>query len=424
MVLQKSIDPQRDKLQGVNINHLQNAASQLPIEFALGAATGFSQAIAGLLWVRTDEFFDKGDYDAIIPMVRIITWLDPHNIDVYETGAWHLDYNFTDTDQRSDRRYIPVAIALEEEGIKNNPDVPELYADLAFTHYFRKTADFPKAVEWYKKAEQIPGWDVTKVGHGLAHAYVACGEIPEAIAQWKFVIAQHQLREKTITDKGLQYAEHNGEQIAVKNLYETQQRYIWRKTQTQPPVDAGFSAKVIRIAPMVFVVSGTMNGVGTKTFNLATGQHGPWVPTDGTRVEIRLQDASYKVPNSATFSLNNNVSNNTTIMQDSASVRAGKWQKRIDMSKDHFGALSMYSFTAPKYTLQVWYNPSDPNSTPPNVGDRFGWVGEGVTDKNYLDAGGNIPGTAGGNIPGLHIITKTFTLTRDDVMGDGLKTFN
>ena len=38
-------------------------------------------------------------------MIRIITWLDPHQTDVYQTGAWHMDYNFTDNSQRSDRRY-------------------------------------------------------------------------------------------------------------------------------------------------------------------------------------------------------------------------------------------------------------------------------------------------------------------------------
>jgi tetratricopeptide (TPR) repeat protein len=161
IALQYKIDPQRHQFEP-KLKNLGSASRELPIEFALGAATGFSQAIAGLLWVRTDEFFDKGDYDAIIPMVRIITWLDPHNIDVYETGSWHMDYNFTDSEQRSDRRYVPVAIALLQEGIANNPDVPELYADLAFTHYFRKVGDYPKAVEWYEKAEQIPGWDVTK----------------------------------------------------------------------------------------------------------------------------------------------------------------------------------------------------------------------------------------------------------------------
>jgi len=424
VALQRAIDPVRDKIAGVDVNHIKSGIAELPIEFALGAATGFSQAIAGLLWVRTDEFFDKGDYDAIIPMVRIITWLDPHNIDVYETGAWHLDYNFTDTEQRSDRRYIPVSIALLEEGIKNNPNVPELYADLAFTHYFRKIADFPKAVEWYKKAEQIPGWDVTKVGHGLAHAYLAAGDVPDGIAAWKNCVVQHQVRLASITDKGLRYAEQSGMDIAAKNLYETQQRYIWRKTQTQPPYDVGFSAKIIRIAPMVFVISGTLNAIGTDKFDLKTGAHNPWIPTDGTRVDIRLQDADYKIPDATTFTLNNNVSNNVTIMQDSASVRGGKWQKKIDMSKDHLGALSMYSFTAPSYTIQCWYNPSNPNSTPPNVADRFGWIGEGVTDKHYLDTSGNVPATAGAVIPGLHVITKTFTLSRDDIMGEGLKTFN
>ena len=86
-------------------------------------------------------------------MIRIITWLDPHFIDVYETGAWHMDYNFTDTDQRSDRRYIPLSLSLMEEGIANNDNVPELYADLAFTHYFRKIGDYPKAQEWYVKGQ-------------------------------------------------------------------------------------------------------------------------------------------------------------------------------------------------------------------------------------------------------------------------------
>ena len=69
-----------------------------------------------MLWVRTDEFFHNGDYEAIMPMIRLITWLDPHQIDVYETGAWHMDYNFTDSQERADKRYIPLSIALINEG--------------------------------------------------------------------------------------------------------------------------------------------------------------------------------------------------------------------------------------------------------------------------------------------------------------------
>ena len=33
------------------------------------------------------------------------------------TGAWHLSYNFTDSSERSDRRYIPPAMQFLREGI-------------------------------------------------------------------------------------------------------------------------------------------------------------------------------------------------------------------------------------------------------------------------------------------------------------------
>ena len=424
ILLQKVIDPQRHQFEP-KLANVNNAVRELPVEFALGAVTGFSQAIAGLLWVRTDEFFHEGNYDAIVPMVRIVTWLDPHNIDVYETGAWHLDYNFTDTDQRSDRRYIPVSLDLLEEGIANNPDVPDLYADLAFTHFFRKIGDYPKAVYWYQKAEDLPSWDVTTVGHGLAHALQASGNISGAIAQWQYCIQMHKERIKDIHDTALQYAEQNGLQVAEKNLKEIQGRAKWRAIQCKPPYNANFTVKLTRIAPMVFVVSGTFTGIGSTSFNLENGQH-TWGPIDGCRIDFRLQDSNYTIPASSSFSLANNVPETVTIMQDSASVRNGTFQRKVDMSKDHVGDEPMYSFTAPSYTLTAWFNPANPNSAPPNVQDRIGWLGEGLTDsdKSVIDTSGDIPATAGGHIPGLVIIKKTFTLTRDDIMGTTVKEFD
>jgi len=86
-----------------------------PFRHALGAA---------------DEFFHTGQYEAIIPIVRLCTWLDPQQIDIYTTGAWHMDYNFVDESQRSDKRYIPPAVKLLEEGAANNPDIFDLYFEL------------------------------------------------------------------------------------------------------------------------------------------------------------------------------------------------------------------------------------------------------------------------------------------------------
>ena len=422
--LQAKIDPERHQFEP-KLANVNSAVAQLPIEFALGAATGFREAIAGLLWVRTDEFFHSGNYDAIVPMVRIITWLDPHNIDVYETGAWHMDYNFTDADQRSDRRYIPLSLSLLKEGIANNPTDSSLFADLAFTHYMRKVEDYPLAVYWYAQGEKLraaqgDSWNITTVGHGLAHAYEACGQIDNAIAQWKTVIAEHEHR---LADVGSDYAETNSLHIAERNLNEIELRRKHRAIDTKPPLDADFDVTATRIAPMIFVISGHAHFIGSQHYVLETGEH-TWTVGDGTRIELRLQDYNYKFPENQPFTLNANIDPHATIMQDTVSVEEGTFHKRIDMSRDHLGADPMYSFTAPKYTLTCWFNPASYFDNPPNVQDRTGWLGEGMTDKRYLDTSGIVPGTPGDKIDGLRMLKKTFVLTRDDIMGSGLKVFH
>lgn len=422
--------------------HTGEAAKVLPIEFALGAATGFREAIAGLLWVRTDEFFHNGDYDAITPMIRIITWLDPHQTDVYQTGAWHMDYNFTDSSQRSDRRYIPLALALMREGIENNPDVADLHGDLGFTHFFRKIADFPRASDAFRGGEKViddlrqrsakdpsdtdlkqqsdeASRQIVTLGHGLAHSLEAEGNIDAATKQWQFCVAAHQAN--IASGIGTDHGETQSLGVAQRQLAEMQFRRKWRARDTKTPLDLKFSAQLVRVRPKVFRVQGTMNVIGVvpNTFNFQTGQ-AQWAPTDGCRVEIRLEDQGYRMKPIGSFSLSSlNLDPSTTIMQDAASVRGGKFFKEIDMSQDP----TVYSFTAPKYTVTLWFNPSNPNDCPPNVQDRIGWHGEGITDARYLDATGVVPGDTSSPIPHLRQIVKKITLTREDILGRGEKTF-
>src|SRR5688572_14985390 len=61
----------------------------------LFALVGLREFVAGILWVRADSFFDTGNYDAVLPIIRLVTWLDPKQVDVYATGMWHIAYNFT-----------------------------------------------------------------------------------------------------------------------------------------------------------------------------------------------------------------------------------------------------------------------------------------------------------------------------------------
>jgi hypothetical protein len=68
-----------------------------------------------------------------------------------------------------------------------------------------------------------------------------------------------------------------------------------------------------------------------------------------------------------------------TYMQDQLYVRNQHFSKTCDMSKDP----TMYPFRnkSGKYLIEFYYNP---RSAPEHIQDKFGWNGEGMTDKNYI----------------------------------------
>ena len=120
-------------------------SGSLSADQMLFALAGFRELIAGILWVRADSFFDAGNYDAILPIIRLVTFLDPHQIDVYATGMWHIGYNFTDEEQRSDRRYLPSALALGKEGASQNPNTYELFFETSWLWYHKIDDNYDKA---------------------------------------------------------------------------------------------------------------------------------------------------------------------------------------------------------------------------------------------------------------------------------------
>lgn len=293
------------------------------IQFFGAAALGLRQAVAGLLWIRTDEFFHRGEFETIIPLSRLVTWLDPQQIDVYSTASWHLDFNFVDSDQRSDKRLIPPAIKLMEEGIRNNPDIYDLYFDLAWTHYYWKAKDYEKALEWLKKAVQHDGRDPNTgkriprpgfVDRMLAHTYEKVGLFDEAEKQWRKNLAESLKRLKADPKDGSRWqevgtcrrnlamlclrrawrygdmdaykrgldvlddlvrtepniSEKDPEQVraykAAKKAYEQLVATGKRPHDVSPPIDVGFSVKWRKIKPKVITIEGTLKLVPIEEY--------------------------------------------------------------------------------------------------------------------------------------------------------------
>lgn len=459
----------RSKAQGWNIAELsaskdkktRNLVFDLPVQFFGAAALGLREAVASLLWVRADEFFHSGQYEAILPLVRLVTWLDPQQIGVYTTGAWHMDYNFVDSEERSDRRYIPPAVKLLEEGIENNPDLYDLYFELAWTHYFQKARKYDKAIYWMKKALDKPARDANTgriierppfVDRMLAHAYEKAGQFGEAEKQWDKCIAQtmaaakngdrSSLEEVAVAKKNLglfllRRGWRYGDLAAFKRGIQTldtmpmidgQQQIAlnaakaslagWKTPphDAMPPLDAKAEFTWKKIKPRVIEIDGKLNLVPVEQYkSLASEPYTQWYSReyaqtpaarrrpmrDGGRVRVIFADYDYdywNLPESATF--NWEVDKKQTVLWDDTAIRDGAIQLRIDMSKDP----SIYPLQAEKYRLVVWYNPQE---APDFVQDRIGWRGEGLTDQHYLDTKTN---------PGYRMILKEFTISKRDIM--------
>jgi tetratricopeptide (TPR) repeat protein len=424
-LVQRDIDPKRNRIQtSISGKEQTELIFQLPGPYILATFTGMRETVAGLLWVRADEFFHEGNYEALLPLIRLITWLDPHYMDVYKTGAWHLDYNICDSYERSDRRYIPPALALMAEGIKNNPDVYDLYFDLAFMHYNLKIKDYKKSVEWMEKAEAKPDLNPERltsyekypllVKRMLAHEYEKLGDIQKAKAQWRYAIAETQ----KLMD------EHPKDRSMVQDMLISQKNYkmlLWRenrrKVDIKPVVDVHLQAKWVRTKSRMIVVSGSTNLMDAATYlNLNPQVQGKdreealrvrldalkrsedpgWA--NGTKVEVTLTDLNYKQPHLKEFSYV--VPKNATILVDTVRVRKGKFEVDLDMSRDP----KIYALASKKYLLTLRIDPRD---APDYVQDRIGWHGEGITDKNYLDTK---------TVPGVRMLRKQWIIDRKDII--------
>ena len=366
--VQSDLDPKYAKLNKSDMKSGDRGELmvQLPGQFIVATFAGFQEVIAGALWVRADEFFHKGDYQAIVPIIRLVTWLDPHNVQVYFTGAWHLDYNFTDKNERSDKRYIASSVALLKECIANNPTRWDTYFELANTHYDRKLNDSFNALKYYKLACEHEGVDPNTgeivdrpefVGRVLAQSYQDVGDYNGAEKQWKaarkYAVDIHDKLEKNnqpANDTEIQVCDYNLIMFYLRNAwrYGDMKSYAEGiklcKTRTTSiakwaidgavndynkrlasgnypkdalkPLDTKFEITWKKIAPRIIEVKGKIDlikwseykDLASEVFTHAY-QNNMAIPADkrslwrdGCRVRWQINDLGYKLPELESFS--------------------------------------------------------------------------------------------------------------------------
>jgi tetratricopeptide (TPR) repeat protein len=131
---------------------------------------GFRKLVADMLWLKVDEYWHLGLVERMLPMMQTVVALDPHFIEAYALGGWHLAYNVAIMfgSKEEQQKYIDQGIKFLEQGIKNNPRSSKLYAELGFTMYFRKLSDWEKAAYYLGEAVRFDHEPWVERAYGLS----------------------------------------------------------------------------------------------------------------------------------------------------------------------------------------------------------------------------------------------------------------
>jgi hypothetical protein len=371
---------------------------------------GMREVVAGMLWVKADELFHEGKYQELVPYFSLVTFLDPHQVDVYSTGAWHLMYNF------GDPRMVPQGLAFLDEGVKNNPHVWDLYFQVGWTNFDWPVEDYFTALPAFVEADKHRGTDGTPpppyISHMVAHALMRQGNIDACIAQWQknysFAVKNYEdaVRKKDQTEIGYWQQERD---VCRNNRDRVITRQAYRRNLPQRQKTITISLKTRKAEPRVVEVYAKLNGMPVMRDDYGE--------ISNARVEIVLQDKDYDklvAAHSHDFawigkhltrfrSLYNIVEANGTVTE------RGKPVVKIELNKDPMldpprNPLDLYPLDSNEYELIVRLDPRV-RRQPEAVQDKLGWIGEGISAKSDFVPGKN----------GARVIEKRIVLKKDDI---------
>ncbi len=334
-----------------------------------GVLLGLKSALGDILWVKADGYFHSGQYERIMPLCQLITWLDPKFLEVYIIGAWHMAYNFMDW------RYIPAGTEFLKKGIHNNPTERELYFELG-NMLMDKAKNFGESAHYLKEANKMGLFPAGK-RHALAHALEKDGRIDETIAAWEAFRREEE-------------AEQNWQMAHVSQ--HNRDLTIWRredrKLRAQNPLNVQFNLSWHVPKQRVIRVEGTTN-----------------LP-DLTKVHVMVRDKNYEQLLAEHPRLTWQTAH-TTLFWDNFTVKDGKWSSwyktgnvpvdRVDLSSEP----AKYPLESEEFEVVVTINP---RVEPIVIQDLTGWNGEGITGPNTQ------------MINGVRMVRKTFTVTRAQLL--------
>jgi hypothetical protein len=373
---------------------------------------GFREVAAGMLWVKADELFHEGKYQELVPYFSLVTFMDPHQVDVYSTGAWHLMYNF------GDARMVPQGMAFLDEGIANNRNVWDLYFQKGWSMFDWPVENYDGALPLFRAALLHNGMDGTAppryIAHMVAHCLVRMNRLDEAKAQWRDCIAKAETemanakRANSLSDQTYWQQERD---VCRMNLSLVTVRQAYRRSLPQHLKTITVQVDLKNMGPRILGMKCRLTGIPVL--------HDTGGDVTNARTEIVVQDKDYDkllAAHSKDFAwIGKHLTRLRTIYNIVESdgrilSRKAEWIP-LDLSKDTTldpprKPEDLFPLESKQYEVIVRLDPRV-RRQPEAVQDELGWVGEGIAPGKDV-----IPGPDNGRI-----VEKRIVVPREMIAG-------
>ena len=153
----------------------RNGVTGSPVvgESFIAALGGLRSLAAEIVWFRADRLQEQGRFGEIVQLSSMLTFLEPHEPEVWVYAAWNMAYNISVRMPREKDRWPWVYEGiklLRDQGLKWNPRDATLYAELATLFQLKVGLDHDTAGPYYREEWRRIVEDVSSRGawHELA----------------------------------------------------------------------------------------------------------------------------------------------------------------------------------------------------------------------------------------------------------------
>lgn len=123
-------------------------------EGVVAALGGLRALAAEVVWFRAERLQEQGRHGELVQLAAMLTFLEPHEPEVWRYSAWNLAYNISVRMPREEDRWPWVyegVKLLRDGGLSWNPRSADLYRELATFFELKIGADYDTASPYYRR---------------------------------------------------------------------------------------------------------------------------------------------------------------------------------------------------------------------------------------------------------------------------------